>query len=144
RLVAGGLLRAHVLGRTRDLAAGPGSGRGRDAEVYDLRVWTAVDLVHQQVARLEVAMDHALLVGVLHALADLDEQRQALRQRQRVLLAVVRDRRAVDVLHREERVAVGRGVGVVDPGDRRVPHLRQHLALDLEVRLAPHLHGAYA
>ena len=34
---------------------------------------------HQDVRRLEVAMDDPLLVRVLHALADVDEQRRAAR-----------------------------------------------------------------
>ena len=42
----------------------------------------------QDVRRLEVAVDHALLVRVLHRLADLDEELEALARRQ-----VVRCRR---------------------------------------------------
>src|SRR3546814_5317728 len=42
-----------------------------------------------------------------------------------------------DELHREERMPVGGGVGIEHLGDRRVPHLRQQLALDLEIGQVP-------
>ncbi len=42
----------------------------------------------------------ALLVGVLHALADLHEQLEPLARRQPVPVAVLGDRHALDVLHR--------------------------------------------
>ena len=72
------LLRAHVLRRAdqvtdhrvraaRLLVERHGLG---DAEVDHLGARPAVDLRDQQVAGLEVAMDHALLVRVLHGLAD--------------------------------------------------------------------------
>ena len=51
-------------------------GRLGHAEVDDLRRRPAVDLGDQHVARLEVAVDDPLLVGVLHRLADRDEQLQ--------------------------------------------------------------------
>ena len=58
------------------------AGRLGDAEVDDLRHRRAVVQRHQDVRRLEVAVDDALLVGVLHGLADLDEQLQPLAERQ--------------------------------------------------------------
>jgi hypothetical protein len=78
-------------------------------------------------------MDHALLVGVLHALANTDEQRDARIGRHRMRIAVRGDRAAGDELHREKRMPVGGGVGIEDLGDGRVAHLRQQLALDLEI-----------
>ena len=59
-----------------------------DAEVDDLRVGPALVLGDDDVGRLEVAVDDALLVRVLHALADAHEQGDALAQRQRVLVAI--------------------------------------------------------
>ncbi len=47
-----------------------------DAEVDDLGRGPAVDLGDQHVAGLQVAVDDPLLVGVLHRLADGDEQLQ--------------------------------------------------------------------
>ena len=54
------------------------AGRLGDAEVDDLGHRHAVVQRHQDVRRLEVAVDDPLLVGVLHGLADLDEQLQPL------------------------------------------------------------------
>src|SRR3546814_20926239 len=70
-----------------------------DAKVDDRRHLTSVYLVHQQVAGLEVAMHHALLVRMLHALADADHQFDAPAQRQAVFFAELRQRTAGDELH---------------------------------------------
>jgi hypothetical protein len=78
-------------------------------------------------------MDHAFLMGVLHAFADAQEQFQAAPQVEAGSVAILGDRAAFDELHREERRAVGRGAGIEDLRDGRVLHLRQHLALDLEM-----------
>ena len=48
------------------------------AEVDDLGHRLAVVQRHQHVGRLDVAVDDPLLVGVLHGLADRDEQLQPL------------------------------------------------------------------
>ena len=53
-------------------------GRLGHAEVDDLRHRLAVVQGDQDVGRLEVAVDDALLMGVLHRLADGDEQLQPL------------------------------------------------------------------
>ena len=90
-------------------------------------------LIHQQVAGFEVTMDHTLVVGMLHAMADVDEQGDALVQRQRMFFAIARHRRAVDELHGEVRETFRRGTGIVDLGDSRMAHLRQHLPLNFEV-----------
>ena len=44
-----------------------------DAEVDDLGHRPAIVQRHQHVRRVDVAMDDALLIGVLHGKADLDE-----------------------------------------------------------------------
>jgi hypothetical protein len=77
-----GLLRAHVLEGADDLALlgerrarrVPLVQRARDAEVDDLRLRQAVAFGDEDVRRLEVAVDEALVVRVLHALADLEEE----------------------------------------------------------------------
>ena len=132
--IAERLLGTHVLRRAGALQCGvAGQRRGhRDAEIDDLRCGPAIQRVHQQVARLQVTVDHALVVRVLHALADADEQRHAFVQRQPLLPTVARDRTALDQLHREEGIALLRGAGIVDLGDGRMAHLRQHLPLHFE------------
>jgi hypothetical protein len=82
------LLGRHVLGRAEDLRVlreqrllgQLGAGRLGDAEVDHLRHRHAVVQRHQHVARLDVAMDDALVVRVLDRLADLGEQFEPLRR----------------------------------------------------------------
>ena len=79
-------------------------------------------------------MDDALVVGVLHRLADQDEQLQPLARRQPVLIAELGDRHAADQLHDEIRPARVGGAGVEDLGDVGVVHQGQGLALGAEPR----------
>jgi hypothetical protein len=89
-----GLFRRHVGGGADD-GAGFGDGligqsllgRLGDAEVDDFRHTPAIDQGHQHVGGLEVAMDDPLLMGVLHRLADSDEQLQPGARRQVCLVA---------------------------------------------------------
>ncbi len=53
-----------------------------DAEVDDLGHWLVIVHGDQNIGRLEVAMNDALLMGVLDGLADVDEQLQPLARRQ--------------------------------------------------------------
>jgi hypothetical protein len=77
-------------------------------------------------------VDDALLVGVLHRLANADEQFQPLPGRQAVVVAKVGDGDALDQLHDEVRPArVGRPA-VEDLGNVGVVHQRQRLPLRLE------------
>ena len=73
-----------------------------------------------------------LLVGVLHRLADREEQFQPLAGRELLLVAVVGDRDALDQLHHEVGPAAVGGAGVEHPGDVGVVHQRQGLPLGLE------------
>ncbi len=85
-LVELGLLGAHVFDRADHLAEFGEHGLfGQaltdsfgDAEVDDFDYGTLVVIGHQNVRGLKIAMDNSLLMGVLHRLADLDEQFQAL------------------------------------------------------------------
>ena len=95
-------------------------------------------LFHQDVRRLQVAMDDSLLMGMLHGRADLAEQVQAFQQPQPVLVAIVRERNALHQLHHEERPAGFGRTGVEDLGDVGVVHQRQGLPLGLE----PGQHGS--
>ena len=103
-----------------------------DAEVDDLGRGPAVDLGDQHVARLQVAVDDPLLVGVLHGLADRDEQLQPGPHREPLPVAVVGDRLALDQLHHEERLVGLGGAAVEDAGDVGVVHQGQRLPLGVE------------
>ena len=134
------LLRAHVFQRADHRAVlreqGPLGqlllGRLGHAEVDHLGNRLAVVERDHDVGRLDVAVDDALLVGVLDRLADRHEQFQPLARRQVVVVAVFGDRHAVDQLHDEVRQAVGRGPGVEHAGDVDMVHHRQGLPLGLE------------
>jgi len=77
-------------------------------------------------------MNDALLVRVLHGLANLNEQLQPLRGRELGLIAVLRQGDAVDQFHHEVGPArVGRA-GVEDVGDVRVIHQGQSLTFGLK------------
>jgi GGDEF domain-containing protein len=79
-------------------------------------------------------MDHALLVRMSDALAYPDEQFQPRPQAEFVRFAVRGERPAFDVFHGKVRHPIDGGAGVEDLGDGRMLHLRQQLALNLEVR----------
>ena len=79
-------------------------------------------------------MDDGFLMSVLHALADTDEKVQALACAQLVLVAVLRDGNAGNVLHHEVRPALRSGAGIEHLGDGRMVHERQRLALGFKPR----------
>ncbi|MBA8887615.1 hypothetical protein FHW12_001829 [Dokdonella fugitiva] len=103
----------------------------RDAEVEQLG--EAV-VPHQHVGRLDVAMHDELCVCVLDGGTDVEEEREAGAQRQRTLVAMARDRRAFDVLHREIRGAVLCGAGVDEARDVRVLQRGEQAVLAREAR----------
>ena len=70
------------------------------AEVQDFRLATLVD---QDVAGLQVAMNNAALVRVLHRIADFDHQRQSLPRVELRVIGVVDEGLAVDDLHGKVR-----------------------------------------
>ena len=76
-----------------------------DAEVDDLRHRPAVEIRDEQVAGLQVAVDDAFLMRVLNGVADLQEQREALIDAEPMPVAVLGERDAAHVFHREIRPA---------------------------------------
>jgi hypothetical protein len=88
--------------------------------------------VIKDVRRLEVAVDDPLLVRVLHGLADLHEQFEALGRAQALLVAIARERHPGHKLHREERTPALGHPGVQHPGDVGVGRECQCLPLRLE------------
>jgi hypothetical protein len=93
--------------------------------------------VDQDVRGLEVAVQHPLLVGELHGLADLTQQSDACRRRESLAIAVVGDRLALDQLHHEVRASVRRAAGVEDLRHCRMREPRERAALRLETRHHP-------
>jgi hypothetical protein len=70
----------------------------------------------------EIAMDDALLMGVLDGFADGEEELEALAGVEAAIIAILRDGDAVDVLHDEERTAIAGDIGVEDTGDVGMIH----------------------
>ena len=103
-----------------------------DAEIDHLGHRLAIVQSDQHVGRLQIAMDDALLMCVLHGLADGNEQFEPFPRRQMFLIAKLGDRDAFDQLHDEiGAAAVGRA-GVKNLGDIRMIHDGQRLPFGLE------------
>ncbi len=97
---------------------------------------------HQDVRRLDVAMDDAFLMGVLYRSANLDEQFEPLPRIEPPLVAELGDRNAANQFHDEVGVAAVRRTGVEHLGDVRVVHQFEGLPLGLEA--AQHLAAVHA
>jgi len=154
------LLGAHVLRRARvAVQAGVVGTRLRvvlprrhhgDAEVDQLHDPAGFD---EDVARLDVAVNQSLTMGVGGRLADAHEQFHPLSHGQVVGGGVGRDRACIrNQLHHQEGEPAGRArgdPGGVEVGDARVPQARERLRLVFEplhgigrhARAAKHLHG---
>ncbi len=138
-----GLLRAHVGGGADHLfEAGEQRLVGEvglhgfgDAEVDDFgdRLGTFLD-GDEDVAGFEIAVNDALLVGVLDGAADLEEEVEAGAGVELFAIAEGGDRGAADELHDEVRSPLLGLAAVEDFGDVRVVHHRERLALGLEAR----------
>ncbi len=149
-LVERGLLRGHVRRRADERAeAGVNRVLGEllpdglgHAEVDDFRHRRFVVQGHEDVGRLDVAVDDPLHVGVLDGLAHGDEQFQPLLRGQLAGVAELGDRRPLHQFHDEVRAAVGSGAGVEHLGDVRVVHDREGLPLGLETaQHTPRIHA---
>ncbi|MEZ5977883.1 MAG: hypothetical protein R3F34_06675 [Planctomycetota bacterium] len=136
------LLGRHVLRRADDLAelgvrrrpAQLAPHRLRDPEVDHLRDRRAVDLLHEDVRRFEVAVDHALAVRVLHGEADRTEELEPVLERESPLVAPARDRLAAHELHREVGPPVRREPRIEHARDAGMVHQLERAALRLEAR----------
>jgi len=103
-----------------------------DAEVDDLRDRPAIDLDDEDVRRLQVAMHDALLMRVLNAVADAEEELEALLDRIRAAVAVLDHLFAVEQLHHEVRIAFRRRPGLEDLRDVGMLQARHRLLLCLK------------
>ena len=132
----GRLFGAHVFGRSdrpmdrkyRFLGQVLGDCLG-DAEVDDFGDRLSIDLCGQDVRGLQIAVDHGLLVSVLHAAAYLHKELQSLAYGEPMIVAVERDRHAGDILHYEIRQAFRGRAGVEHFGDGGMVHEREGLPL---------------
>ena len=111
-------------------------------EVDDLGDGLVVVHRHQDVGRLDVAVDDPLLMRVLNGVTDRQEQLQPLAGSKLVSVTEVGNRDAVDELHDEVGAAALGGAGVEDLGNVLVIHQRQSLALGLEA--SDHLLAVHA
>ena len=84
---------------------------------------------HQHVRGFEIAVKETLLMGVLHGLADGNEQLQPLPWRQLLFVAIAGDGNALDPFHDEVRLSRGAGAGAEQLGDVGMVHPRQRLPL---------------
>ena len=109
----------------------PAGGLGQ-SEVDHARHGLAVVRFDQDIGRLQVAVDDALLMGVLHRRANLHEQHQPFAHVELVLVAEFNQRDPLHQLHREKRHAVRGGAGIEQLGNVRVIHERNGLPFGLE------------
>ena len=114
----------------------------RDAEVDDLGHGPFLPVNHENVGRLDVPVDHSLLVRVLQACTDVQDQSNSIAGVELVLFAVFRDRKPVHQLHRKEGPTLGRAARVEDLGDGGVIHHGHRLAFRFEAR--NHFAGVHA
>ena len=135
------LLGAHVSQRAHDIA-GPRHLRGiavvridrtRNAEVDHLGFTGGI---HEDIAGLEVAVDHSFLMAVSHGSTDAAKERHDLADAEAGLVGVPRDRPGrLDHLHDEKRhlaSAVVVGPKREDLGDIGMPEPREHAGLVLK------------
>ena len=121
-------------GEQRVLAQLHAGGRFRHAEVDHLGHRLAVVAFHEDVRRLQVAVDDPLLVRVLNRRADELEQVEAVADAEPVRVAVFGERHAFDQFHDEKRRSRFRRARVQQLGDVRMIHERNRLPFRLESR----------
>jgi len=135
-----GLFGAHVFRRADELAvlgeesffSEPAREAFGDAEVNDLGEEPAVGHDGDDVGGLEVAVNHALGVRVLHGVADLREEREAVFDAEPVGRGEGGDGVALDVLYHEIRLARFGHARVEHARDVEVVHEGEGLPLGLE------------
>ena len=103
-------------------------------EIDDLRHRHAVTLHDEDVGWLQIAVDHALLVRVLHRIRHLEEQFQTAPHVQPLTVAVVGDGNPRHVLHGEIRPSLRARTCLVHLGDIGMIHQGQGLLFALKAR----------
>jgi hypothetical protein len=112
--------------RRRLLAVLSGREELRDPEVEELRRPVRI---HQDVSRLQVAVDDEILVRVVDRFADGAEHLEPLSRRDLQSIAVLRDGPAVDELHDEIGLSFFRRSAIEDRGDVRMLETAENLPL---------------
>ncbi len=131
------LFRTHVLRRAQNVPIDGRQGskralfldRARDAEVDHLGQWKAVLPAHEQIRRLEIAVDDAPTVSVIDGTTHLQEENESLPQTQLVIVTVLGDRYSIDVLQDEIRPAILGLIGIEHLGDVRVIQLSREVVV---------------
>jgi hypothetical protein len=106
----------------------------RDPEVDDLHDWFAVVRRDHDIGRLEIAVDDALLVGVLHRRAHVGEECEPRLRIEIFVSTVFGERNALHQLHHEVGPPAFGGSGIMDLRDVGVIHHGEGLPLGLEAR----------
>ncbi len=113
-----------------------------DAEVDDLGDGRTVVQRYQDVRGLQVAVNDAFLMGVLHGLAYVEKQPQTVANDEVTFVAEFGDRRSADQLHDEIGSIARSFAGVQNPCDILMLHQGQRLPLGLES--SDHTAGVHA
>src|SRR5688572_18673119 len=113
-----------------------------DPEVDDLWKRQPLQLDNQDVGRLEVPMNDALLVSVLNSAADLNEKLEPLANGEVLRVTVAGDGAAANQFHHKIGPASRSRARIVNGGDIRMFHHRQRLPLYLEA--LDHFAGVHA
>src|SRR6185503_10131428 len=114
--------RAHVTRQRRDVVTADGQQRG-DAEIQQLHLALPG---HEDVRRLEIAMDDEIAVSVRDCREHLEEQADALLDAETALFAILIDALAAHVFQNEVRLATGLDAGIEQTRDVRMLQAGQH------------------
>ena len=136
-----GLFGAHILKRAQNHAVNTQLCLLRNPGVPQRLGKTEVDNLgdrylsrrgDEDVGRLKISVNHALLMCVLNSVTHIEEDLQALRKREPLLVTKRCKGLTVNVLHREVRLSVGHRSRVKDLGYVGVAHHCKRLTLCLE------------
>ena len=136
QLLRAGILRRHRLhGGEGRRGVGDGGLQGVGVEQFgdaEIQQLDGAFLGHQDVLRLEVAMDHQVLMRVVDGGADGEEEIQPFADGEPVGIAVLIDRGSGDEVHHEIGPPVRGGAAIQEFGDIGVIEVRQDLAFGIE------------
>jgi hypothetical protein len=111
-----------VTRQRRDVVSATGQQRS-DAEIEQLHLAL---LGHEDVRRLEIAMDDEIAVSVRNGREHVEEQTDALLDAETALVAILIDAFAAHVFQNEVRLATGFDTGIQQTGDVRMLQAGEH------------------